>query len=187
MLAGDDGRPCEPRIPTRSRTARSAGGRRRARDRRRADDHLCLVAGMGRDQTRKLRRRRHHHTGDPRRRRRRDRPPRIGEATFERLRHQAELQVKGDGRVPPLYELLPGAPGHDTDETTATTPAPRGLAALPGALARRPVPRPRGRSLRSTAASSTCSAWSSDVDGAARYHAVLGPRPRRRRSRRSKR
>jgi uncharacterized protein len=76
---------------------------------RRADDHLSLVAGMRRDQTRKLVAAgvvtttglaaiapdalSADSTG-------------IGEPTLERLRHQAELQVESRDREPARYEVL---------------------------------------------------------------------------------
>ncbi len=77
------------------------------RDRRRADEHLSLVAGMRRDQTRRLvqagvttRIALANATAD-------DVPARVPAKTFEKLRSQAALQVRGEGCVPPLHELLP--------------------------------------------------------------------------------
>jgi predicted RecB family nuclease len=90
--------------------------------RRRDDDHLSLVARMGRDQTRKLLAARidtmtslaESNIA----------VPGIGEATLERLRDQARLQVEGAGCRPPKFALLapepPDASGQD-----------RGLAGLP--------------------------------------------------------
>src|SRR5438552_4452816 len=73
---------------------------------RRADDHLSLVAGMRRDQTHRF-----AAAGIPTRAALAAVAPAqsvdgIGDAAFERLRHQAELQVRGAGCVPPLYEVL---------------------------------------------------------------------------------
>ncbi|HEU5309023.1 MAG TPA: TM0106 family RecB-like putative nuclease, partial [Acidimicrobiia bacterium] len=80
------------------------------KSRRRADDHLSLVSGMRRDQTRKLTAvgiatRRDLAVADPELT-----VAGIGEATDERLRHPAELQVKGEGHEPPIFELLPPEP-----------------------------------------------------------------------------
>jgi predicted RecB family nuclease len=91
---------------------------------RRSDDHLSLVAGMRRDQTR------HLEVAAV--------PTRtalavlnagtvidgIGAATLERLRAQAELQVRGDGVRPPLFELL-------EPEVPRDVGPERGFAALP--------------------------------------------------------
>jgi len=52
----------------------------------------------------------------------------IGAVARERLRHQAELQVRGDGCEPPLHELL------EPDPPTETGPY-RGFAALPAPCA----------------------------------------------------
>ncbi|MFI5048153.1 MAG: TM0106 family RecB-like putative nuclease, partial [Acidimicrobiia bacterium] len=101
------------------------------KDRRRADDHLSLVSGMRRDQTRKL-----SVAGIPTRRDLAVMPgdadagvAGIGEATLERLRHQAELQVKGEGHEPPLYEVLrPERP--DPADPSGAWPE-RGWALLP--------------------------------------------------------
>ncbi|MBJ7608150.1 MAG: TM0106 family RecB-like putative nuclease [Candidatus Dormibacteraeota bacterium] len=85
---------------------------------RRQDDHLCLVAGMRRDQTRRL-----VDAGistvaalavAPL-----DSPTRIGEAAWERLRRQAALQVEQRTTSRPVYELID------------CTAAGLGLAALP--------------------------------------------------------
>ena len=85
--------------------------------RRRADDHLSLVAGLTRDQTRKLR---GAGVGTVAGLAATDRPsvPRIGAATYAKLRGQATLQVEGraDGVV--RSALLPLEPH-------------RGLALLP--------------------------------------------------------
>ncbi len=52
----------------------------------------------------------------------------MGPATFEKLRLQSALQVKGDGCTPPLHELLPVVrPDDETDDESR----PVGLAALP--------------------------------------------------------
>jgi predicted RecB family nuclease len=75
--------------------------------RRRADDHLSLVSGMRRDQSHKLvaagigTRDALATTGVG------TVVPGIGDESMLRLRHQAELQVRGEGREPPIYELLP--------------------------------------------------------------------------------
>ncbi len=92
--------------------------------RRRDDDHLSLVARLGRDQTRKL-----VAAGIATRTSLAESPidtavTGIGETTLERLRAQAKLQVEGAGRHPPKFALLapepPDISGHD-----------RGLAGLP--------------------------------------------------------
>ena len=80
------------------------------KDRRRADDHLSLVSGMRRDHTRKL-----TDVGIATRRDLAAAPVGItvsgmADASVERLRHQAELQVRGEGIHPPIYELLPPEP-----------------------------------------------------------------------------
>ena len=74
--------------------------------RRRADDHLSIVAGMRRDHAHRLQEAgiptrtalaaiaAPHSVGG------------IGDVAFARLRHQAELQVRGAGCVPPIYDLL---------------------------------------------------------------------------------
>ncbi len=86
--------------------------------RRRADDHLCLVAGMRRDQTRRL-----NEAGistvvqlaqaaaAP--------PANMSEGVWERLHQQAELQVEERRTARPVHELI------DCDQ------AGLGLAALP--------------------------------------------------------
>lgn len=104
------------------------------KDRRRADDHLSLVSGMRRDQTRKL-----TDVGIATRRDLAHADPEltvagIGEASYERLRHQAELQVKGEGHEPPIFELLPPEPpATDTADPSAPTGTrpKRGWALLP--------------------------------------------------------
>jgi predicted RecB family nuclease len=91
---------------------------------RRADDHLSLVAGMRRDQTRKLVAAEVptvHALADS------NMPADtlgIGANTLDRLREQAALQVEGAGCSPPLYRLLAPISG-DGDEP------PQGLAVLP--------------------------------------------------------
>lgn len=91
---------------------------------RRVDDHLSLVAGMRRSETRHL-----VAAGITTRTDLAAMPPGtsvppIGAPTLERLRAQAALQVKGDGAQPPLYELLePEIPEEQGPE--------RGFAALP--------------------------------------------------------
>lgn len=91
---------------------------------RRADDHLSLVAGMRRDFTRQL-----EAAGITTRADLAAMVPgtevdRISAVALERLRAQAALQVKGDGAQPPLYELLePEIPDEKGPE--------RGFAALP--------------------------------------------------------
>lgn len=94
-------------------------------ERRRVDDHLSLVAGMRGDQIRKLNdvgiRTRRALAGGPR-----DRPcDGIGAPVYDRLRRQAELQVRGEGVTPPLFELLEPEAPVDGDGGA------RGLAALP--------------------------------------------------------
>ncbi len=97
-------------------------------DRRRADDHLSLVAKMRRDQSRRL-----VDAGVTTRTGLAQLPPAtpvagIGDATLEALRHQAELQVLGAGCVPPLVEPL--APEAPVDGEGGAWPK-RGWAALP--------------------------------------------------------
>ncbi|MFI5226982.1 MAG: TM0106 family RecB-like putative nuclease [Candidatus Limnocylindrales bacterium] len=90
-------------------------------DRRRADDHLSIVAGMSRTYTERL-----VSDGLPTRRALAllpaDRPVEgMSPRPLDRLRNQARLQVTGEGLEPPIYELIepdPDAPDH-------------GLAALP--------------------------------------------------------
>ena len=104
------------------------------KDRRRADDHLSLVSGMRRDQTRKL-----TDVGIATRRDLAATPAGItvsgmADASVERLRHQAELQVRGEGAHPPIYELLPPEPpdpaSSDPAGPTGAWPK-RGWSALP--------------------------------------------------------
>ena len=76
------------------------------KDRRRADDHLSLVAGMRSDQTRKL-----VASGIVTRTALGTTEPDtsiagMNQATFDKLRAQASLQVRGEGMIPQLYELL---------------------------------------------------------------------------------
>jgi uncharacterized protein len=76
------------------------------RSRRREDDHLSLVAGMRREQSQRL-----VEAGLGTRRDLGAGPselPRSGirPATYSKLQRQASLQVRGEGQVPPLYELL---------------------------------------------------------------------------------
>jgi len=76
-------------------------------DRRRADDHLSLVAGMRSDQARKL-----VASGIVTRTALGNTAPDtsvdgMSTATFDTLRAQANLQVRGEGVVPQLWELLP--------------------------------------------------------------------------------
>ncbi|MBM3673038.1 MAG: TM0106 family RecB-like putative nuclease [Actinobacteria bacterium] len=91
---------------------------------RRADDHLSLVAGMRRDQTRHL-----VAAGITSRAALAGMEPgtdtlSISAAALERLRAQAALQVKGDGAATPLWELLePEVPDEEGPE--------KGFAALP--------------------------------------------------------
>ncbi len=99
------------------------------KDRRRADDHLSLVSGMRRDQTRKL-----TDVGIATRGALATLPAGttvsgMADMSVERLRHQAELQVRNDGLPPYLYELLPPEPPDPLDPE-ATWPQ-RGWAALP--------------------------------------------------------
>ena len=85
--------------------------------RRRADDHLSLVAGLGRDQARKLAAVEIRTVADLAKSTL-IRVPKIGEATFERLRHQAALQVIERETSAVTSEMLPPEQG-------------RGLALLP--------------------------------------------------------
>lgn len=90
-------------------------------DRRRADDHLSIVAGMSRTATQRL-----VDDGVPTRRALAVLPPDrkvrdLNAKPLARMREQARIQVEGEDRDKLLYELIapdPGAPGH-------------GLAALP--------------------------------------------------------
>jgi predicted RecB family nuclease len=92
-------------------------------DKRRADDHLSIVAGMRRDQTRKFvdagvtTMNALATTGID------AADFGIGPLTFERLQGQAELQVESDGCVPPLSRIL------EPDDPDGGRP--RGFAALP--------------------------------------------------------
>lgn len=99
------------------------------KDRRRADDHLSLVAGMRRDQTRKL-----TDVGIPTRRALAAAPadlrvPHMAEMSVDRLRHQAELQVRSEGEPTYLFEVLPPEPPAP-DDLEQRWPQ-RGWAALP--------------------------------------------------------
>ena len=87
-------------------------------ERRRADDHLSLVAGMRREQVRKLKTVGIHSVEELAKSAVGQSVHGIGQATLERLQHQARLQVqqRQDGRV--MYELL-------------SPMADRGLALLP--------------------------------------------------------
>lgn len=102
---------------------------------RRADDHLSLVAGLGREQSRKLAAAGITTVGAlagvaelPR-----DAWPvvdRLGDATYDKLVFQARLQVAASGvDGPPPYELLPIARS-DADDGDALG-SDRGLEALP--------------------------------------------------------
>lgn len=98
------------------------------RDKRRRDDHLSLVAWATRKQRDAL-----TACGVGTRRALADvelpmqaGPDGIGTATLARLQGQASLQVRSDGRQPPLFELLPP----ERDEQGAIIPN-RGLLALP--------------------------------------------------------
>jgi predicted RecB family nuclease len=99
------------------------------KERRRADDHLSLVAGMRRDQTRKLTAVNITTTTDLA-----DLAPGaevsgIADASLDRLRHQAALQVKARGLPPYPFELLPPEP--PTGEVDDDAWPKRGFAALP--------------------------------------------------------
>ena len=170
-----------PPIPIRSTTAASAAGPTRARDRRRADDHLSLVAGMRRDQTRKLtdvgmcttRRARRAHC-------RACTSTASATPSLERLRHQAELQVKSAraraaarrgarARASRQPTPIPTRRGSTAGFAALPAPSPGDLffdmEGDPYALERRPrVPLRRRRARR---------------DGAPRLPRVLGARPRR--------
>ncbi len=83
----------------------------RCRDRRRADDHLCLVAFLTRAQAMKLEaagvRTVAQLAGLPGERA----VPGISRPTLAGLRQQAWLQLHSRGQEPPLHELLPPEPG----------------------------------------------------------------------------
>lgn len=90
-------------------------------DRRRADDHLSLVAGMSRAATERL-----EEAGVPTRRLLAELPSEapiadLNRRTLDRLRNQARIQVEGADRRELLYELI---------EPVAGEPG-RGLALLP--------------------------------------------------------
>lgn len=93
-------------------------------ERRHGDDHLSIVAGMRRDQIRKLTAAGITTTTGLAGAEPGLRILGMGEATSERLRRQAELQVRSAGCEPPLYAVL--AP----DDLEAGGPE-RGFAALP--------------------------------------------------------
>ena len=120
------------RTQTRSSTVRFAAGLTCCDGRRLADDHLSLVAGMGRVQVTRLAERgittvaRLASSGAH------ERPRRVGADTFERLRQQARLQVSERDTGEQSYELLAPAPE-------------RGFALLPRAGRGRRVLRHRGR------------------------------------------
>jgi predicted RecB family nuclease len=85
-------------------------------ERRRADDHLGFVAGIRPDQIAKLtaagittRRALAEAPADPA-------PAKLAAPVYERLRRQASLQVRGEGRTRPMFELL--------DPSFAGLPAP---------------------------------------------------------------
>jgi len=85
-------------------------------ERRRADDHLGFVAGIRPDQITKL-----AAVGITTRRALADGPPasptpKLAAAVYDRLRRQASLQVRGEGRARPRFEVL--------DATLAGLPAP---------------------------------------------------------------
>ncbi len=106
------------------------------KSRRRADDHLSLVSGMRRDQTHKLVAAGIVTRADLAAEAPGIRVPGINESSLERLRHQAELQVLGDGRQSPIFELLPPEPPEPVGPATGGgEPEPawpqRGWAALP--------------------------------------------------------
>ncbi|TML58747.1 MAG: TM0106 family RecB-like putative nuclease, partial [Actinobacteria bacterium] len=87
--------------------------------RRRADDHLSLVAGMRRDQTRKLAAAGIETVAALARTDVDDRVPGVSAPSLDRLTHQAELQIRQRTTGQVHYELLaPDGPG-------------RGLGALP--------------------------------------------------------
>ncbi len=94
-------------------------------DRRRSDDHLVLVAGMRNDQAVRLRA-----SGIPTRAALASNTSAVagfGDATLQKLRAQAALQVHAAGRVPPEFELL--EPVRAADGTVEW--GGRGLAGLP--------------------------------------------------------
>ncbi len=96
-------------------------------DQRTADDHLSLVAGMRRDQTRKLVGAGVCTTTELAALAPEPHVDGIGDASLERLRHQAHLQVESRGTEPPLVELLPPEAPENPDEAWLK----RGFAALP--------------------------------------------------------
>ncbi len=85
---------------------------------READDHLCLIAGIGRAQTVRLGEAGIVTCAQLAVAQRHDRPRRIGRDVFERLREQARLQVYERSTGGQVYELLAPEEG-------------RGLAVLP--------------------------------------------------------
>jgi len=70
------------------------------------DDHLTLVAGLGREQARKLTDAGIATVSELAEAVEEARPPRMGEATFERLRRQARLQVTSAGLDVPRVERI---------------------------------------------------------------------------------
>ena len=115
------------------------------RAKRRADDHLSLVAGASRRQRDALAAR------DVTTRRGLAVLPLPMESALEgvsaealhRVREQARLQVESIGLPVPRFELLPLGPGWGRQPRAGARP-PRAAGAEPG----RPVPGPGGRSIR---------------------------------------
>ena len=113
--------------------------------RRRADDHLSLVAGITRAPAAGAdRARRRDARGARRPRRCRWTPPLegIGDGALERVREQARIQLEGRRELRPQLRAAPA-------RRRARRSSPeRGLASLPAAVAGRPVLRHRGRPVR---------------------------------------
>lgn len=113
-----DAAPAEPPYPEPVAHCAICPWDERCSARRRADDHLSLVAGVRRDMITKLGRAGITTLTELAASTPGERVPGMGDATADRLRHQARLQLaqRADGRV--RYELLDPEPG-------------RGLAVLP--------------------------------------------------------
>lgn len=78
---------------------------------RRDDDHLSLVAWIRRDQIGKLEEAGITRVRDLADASEQQRPTGMNEETFEKLRRQASLQVRGRASAKPIYEILPHDPG----------------------------------------------------------------------------
>ena len=92
--------------------------------RRRADDHLCLVAGVSRLQTRELQAAGVETLADlgalplPLQ----FAPRRGAVETYVRVRHQARIQLEGRNKKSPVHELLPLVPDHGFARLPAPSP-----------------------------------------------------------------